>query len=164
MKPLQNEFRRQLNIYIYIVTGCCRCNRIPGTTVPLSLNGEAISVVMVSYSENKPTAMHGGYTTDVFPVTNPSQCRNKPWDMVSSLPSVSAHLKESRAKTVSQRVREPAKSQSQRAGSHPASQPAKRESQRASRRRLRESVGQPAKTVVSSWREKRQREPRVDSE
>jgi hypothetical protein len=99
------------------VTSCCRCNRIPGTTVPLPLNGEAISVVTVSYSENKPTAMHGEYTTDVSPVTNPSQCRNEPWDMVSSLPSASAHLKESRAKT-----------------------------------------------VVSSWREKRQREPRVDGE
>jgi hypothetical protein len=89
------------NKLINIVTGCCRCNRIPGTTVPLPLNGEAISVVTVSYSENKPTAMHGEYTTDVSPVTNPSQCRNELWDMVSSLPSASAHLKESRAETVS---------------------------------------------------------------
>jgi hypothetical protein len=93
---------------VHIVTGCCRCNRIPGTPVPLPLNGEAISVVTVSYSENKPTAMRGEYTTDVSPVTNPSQCRNEPWDMVSSLPSASAHHKESRAKTVSQRVSEPA--------------------------------------------------------
>jgi hypothetical protein len=41
-------------------------------------------------------------TTDVSPVTNPSQCRKEPWDMVSSLPSASAHVKESRAKTVSE--------------------------------------------------------------
>jgi hypothetical protein len=36
-----------INCYCYdhIVTGCCRCNRIPSTTVPLPLNGEAISVV-----------------------------------------------------------------------------------------------------------------------
>jgi hypothetical protein len=45
----------------------------PLQIVPLPLNGEAIFVATVGYSENKPTAMHREWTTDVSSVTNPRQ-------------------------------------------------------------------------------------------
>jgi hypothetical protein len=131
------------------VTGCCRCNRIPGATVPLPLNGEAISMATDSYSDNKPAAVHCECITDVSPVTNPSQRRNEPWGKVSTIPSAHAHLKTG----ILQIEREPAK----RTGE---------ESESESRQSVSEPAGEEGESErgVSSWRERIQREPRVDSE
>jgi hypothetical protein len=93
-----------------------------------------ISVVTVSYSENKPTTMHGEYTTHVSPVTNPSQCRNEPWDKVLTIPSAHAHFKTGISES---RVNEPAG-----VG--------------------RESVSQPAKTAVSSRKKNNESSRRIE--
>jgi hypothetical protein len=39
------------------------------------------------------TNSYVSYTTDVSPVTNPTQCRNEPWDKVLTIPSAHAHFK-----------------------------------------------------------------------
>jgi hypothetical protein len=74
--------------------------------------------------------MHCEYTTNVSPVTNPSQCRNEPWDKVFTIPSAHPHLKTGNSE-----------SRESRQESEPAGED-------------RERVSQPAKTAVSSQQEK----------